>query len=141
MNDGKKPKPCKPLTEALYDFLCMAKGRPQNLIIRFFLEQIIEHSDVCEQGSMLLHMAAEKGGEEKLVLWDAATNANSVAKRLLDGSVSSFTVYEGLAGLALRKRTSELAPVALDHPQPDAKGVGPGSQCSERGSGYTRQVT
>ena len=117
MNDGKKPKPCKPLTEALYDFLCMAKGRPQNLIIRFFLEQIIEHSDVCEQGSMLLHMAAEKGGEEKLVLWDAATNANSVAKRLLDGSVSSFTVYEGLAGLAFRKRTSELAPVALDHPQ------------------------
>jgi predicted nucleotide-binding protein len=115
MNDTKKPKPSKPLTEALYDFLCMAKDRSQSLIIRFFLEQVIERSDVCEQGSLLLHMAAEPGSEEKLVLWDAATNANSVA-RLLDRSLS-FPIHEGLAGLAFRKRTAELAPVAREHPQ------------------------
>lgn len=109
-------KPHKPFTEALYDFLCMAKDRPQSQIIRFFLEQVICHSDLCEQGSILLHVVPrEPGLPEKLALWDSATNVNSLAN-LLDESVS-FSCDEGLAALALRKRAPEFASAAEEHPQ------------------------
>jgi predicted nucleotide-binding protein len=116
MSHIARSKPSKPLAEALYDFLCMSKGCPQALIIRYFLEQVIERSDLCEQGSVLIHAAAGRGQPSRLVLWDAATNANSVAKRLSE-TVKPFPVNDGLAGLAFRKHASELTQNAAQHPQ------------------------
>jgi predicted nucleotide-binding protein len=116
MADQRKIKPHKPFTEALYDFLCMARDRPQSDVIRYFLEQVIEHSDLCEQGSVLLYVAPAKAGAPgKLALWGAATNVNSLAALLEKGV--AFNADEGLAALAFRKRAPEFAAVATKHPQ------------------------
>lgn len=116
MSAAKNTKPIKPISEALYDFVCMAKGCSQSRIIRFFLEQVIKHSDVCEQGSVLLHVAPEASGDPGgLVMFDMDRNANSIAT-LLERGVA-FSVDDGLGGLAFRKRAPEFAPDAVKHPQ------------------------
>jgi len=111
------PKPQKPFERALYDFMCMAKGRSQSLIIRYFLEQIITHSDICEQGSVLLYSPPSDQTKESvgaLKLYDdrVATNVNSIAE--FPGS--DFEVNEGLAALVFRKRSPEFTLDAKAHP-------------------------
>jgi predicted nucleotide-binding protein len=108
-------KPEKPFENALYDFMCMSKGESQSLMIRYFLEQVIEHSDLCDQGSILVYSprsgkSESDGGSLKLI--DRATNANS----LIDFPGADFKVDQGLAGLVFRKRVPEFAPYADAHP-------------------------
>lgn len=109
-------RPHKPFIEALYDFLCMARDSTQGQILRFFLEQVIRHSDLCEQGSILLYVEPDApGAAGKLALWDSATNVNSLAA-LLEKNLN-FDAEDGLAALAFRKRAPEFTPVAREHPQ------------------------
>jgi predicted nucleotide-binding protein len=112
---GPPHKPEKPFENALYDFMCMAKGQSQSQMIRCFLEQVITHSDLCEQGSVLVYSppsskSESEGGTLKLI--DRATNANS----LIDFPGRDFKVDQGLAGLVFRKRVPEFAPKADAHP-------------------------
>jgi len=87
-------------------------------MIKYFIEQVIIHSDLCEHGSVLI-FAPPSGNTEtdagtlKLFENKIATNViHSVAE--LPGE--SFPVSEGLGGLAFRKREAEFAPIAENHP-------------------------
>jgi predicted nucleotide-binding protein len=109
-------RPEKKFERALYDFMCMSKGASQSLMIRYFVEQIITHSDVCEQGSVLVHSSPPEiplRASGTLKLFEKATNVNSIAK--FPGA--NFSVDEGLAGLVFRKRQPEFAPIAKKHPE------------------------
>jgi len=111
-----RQRPQKPFEHALHDFMCMAKGKPQSLMIRYFLEQVITHSDVCEQGSVLIYCPPSNNGAKSaktLKLCDKATNANSLVK--FPGH--NFSIDEGLAGLVFRKRAPEFAARATEHPE------------------------
>jgi hypothetical protein len=113
---ARQQKPQKRFEQALYDFLCMAKGQSQSLLIRYFLEQVIKHSDVCEQGSVLLYCPLSTNTPMEvgsLKLYDRETNANS----LLKFPGRDFSVNEGLAGLVFRKRAPEFVPAATAHPE------------------------
>lgn len=118
MNKAKlvsSQKPQKRFEDALFDFMCMAKGRSQSLMIRYFLEQVITHSDVCEQGSILVYSsppdtASKQPGDLKL--YDRATNSNSLAH--FPGK--NFKTDEGLGGLVFRKRRPVFASNAVEHP-------------------------
>jgi len=95
-------KPRKSFEQSLYDFMCMGKGQSQSLVIRYFLEQAIMHSDLCEQGSALVYCAPDDESPTdpgKLKLLDKEKNVNS-----LDFPGYDFDIDKGLAGLAFRKR-------------------------------------
>jgi hypothetical protein len=105
----------KPFHDALHDFLCMARNRPQALVIQFFLEQVVDHSDLCEGGAILVHVPpGKKGGSGHLKVWDLQTDINSLA------SWAEMKVElpsnQGISTVAFRKRSPEFAPVANQHP-------------------------
>jgi predicted nucleotide-binding protein len=82
---------------------------------KIFLEQAIVHSDICEQGSVLVYSPPSNNLETDpgdLTLIDKATNANSLVKF----HDKSFKANEGLAGLVFRKGAPEFAPKAIKHP-------------------------
>jgi hypothetical protein len=43
---------------ACLDFMCMSRGQSHNLIVRYFVEQLIERTTICEQGSILIYNPA-----------------------------------------------------------------------------------
>jgi len=105
-----------PFAKALHDFLCMARASPQGDILRFFLEQVIWHSDLCSNGSILLYVDPdEQCGRGKLALWTPFTHATSIAA-LRDEKEVFDAEKCGLAWLSFCKRAPEFAPVAQEHP-------------------------
>lgn len=108
--------PQLPFAQALHDFLCMARGSPQGLILRFFLEQVIWHSDLCAQGSILLYVEPDEQCQQvKFALWKPFTHATSLAA--LRDETDVFDAEKcGLAWLAFCKRASEFASCATEHP-------------------------
>ena len=107
----------KPIADALLDFIGMSEGQPHRLILRSFVEQIIRRSDVCDEGSILLYNPAT----EKLKLYDERMASDSIAEM----QNVEFSIYEGVAGLAFRKRAPEYAPDVSLHPE-FKPGQGPG---------------
>lgn len=105
--------------DALYDFLCMARDRPQALVLRFFLEQVICHSDLCQGGAILVNVPdGGREGRGHLRLWDLTTDVeaiNSLASSL--EKTIHLPCDKGISTVAFRKRAPEFAPVAKDHPQ------------------------
>ena len=104
-------KPRKPFEVALKDFLDMAKDQPQNRIIRYFLEQIVTHSDICDQGSVLIYDSTTR----QLRTYDKSNNSHSLAKWPKDEV--TFENDTGLAWLAFRKRTPLFTKCAKQHPE------------------------
>lgn len=114
-------RPRKRFETALHDFLGMARGRSQWLVIRYFLEQIVTQSDLCEHGSVLVHRpppARPEGGAGRLKLFEKSIFTYSSER--LPGP--DFSVDEGLAAFVFRKRAPEFAAKAVEHaefiPQP-----------------------
>ena len=91
--------------------MCMSRGQSHSLIVRYFVEQLIERSDICEQGSILIYNSAHNS----LKLYDQlkANNINSI----IDFPSHDFSVNEGLAGLVFRKRAPEYVPDSDKHPE------------------------
>lgn len=104
-------KPRKPFECALFDFMSMGKGRSQTLIVRYFVEQLVRRSELCEQGSILIFNPER--GVLKLYEELKANNLSSIA----DFPSADFDINEGLAGLAFRKRSPEYAPNTAAHPE------------------------
>lgn len=106
----------KPFHDALHDFLCMARNRPQALVIQFFLEQVVDHSDLCDGGAILVFVPeGKKGGSGHLKVWDLKTDINSLASW---GEMKvELPSSQGISTVAFRKRSPEFAPVANQHPQ------------------------
>lgn len=106
----------KTFLDALYDFLCMARHRPQALVIRFFLDQVVEHSDLCDSGAVLVYVPDNsRSGSGNLKVWNLKTDINSLAswghmKMQLPSS-------EGISTLVFQKRAPEYAPIANQHPR------------------------
>jgi predicted nucleotide-binding protein len=116
-NKSAGSMPRKPFEHALYDFQCMSERRSHSLIVRYFVEQLIHRSDICEQGSILVYNPPRSHGDSSrgaLKLYDElkATNLNSI----IDFPSADFSIDEGLAGLVFRKRAPEYAPLAQEHP-------------------------
>ena len=89
----------------------MGRGQSHSLIVRYFVEQLIERSNICEQGSILVYNPAHAS----LKLYDQlkANNINSI----IDFPSHDFSVNEGLAGLVFRKRAPEYVPDSDKHPE------------------------
>lgn len=106
----------KPFFDALYDFLCMARNRPQALVIQFFLEQVVKHSDLCDGGAILVYVPPGKnGGAGHLKVWDLDTDINSLASW---GDMKvELPSNRGISTVAFRKRAPEFAPIACEHSQ------------------------
>jgi hypothetical protein len=104
-------KPRKPFECALFDFMSMGKGRSQTLIVRYFVEQLVRRSELCEQGSILIFNPER--GVLKLYEELKANNLSSIA----DFPSADFDINQGLAGLAFRKRSPEYAPETAVHPE------------------------
>ena len=104
-------RPRKTFAHALFDFICMSRGHSHSRIVRNFVEQIIERSDICEQGSILVYNPAHNS----LKLYDQlkANNINSI----IDFPSSDFSTNEGLAGLVFRKKAPEYVPDCDKHPE------------------------
>ncbi len=108
--------PLKSFDTALHDFMCMARRQSQSRIITYFLEQVIECSDMCDNGTVHVYFTSATHPIEhrlKLHQGKVARNLNSVAAFDSD----DFSVDEGLAGLAFRKRCPEFARQASVHPE------------------------
>ncbi len=109
----------KQFHEALDDFLGMARDRPQAQVLRFFLEQVICHSDICQAGAILVNVPdVTKEGRGHLRLWDLTTDVeaiNSLAKNA--NKKVDLPCDEGISTVAFRKRAPEFIPIARDHPQ------------------------
>ena len=104
-------RPRKPFEHALFDFMCMGKSQSHSLIVRFFVEQLIERSDICEQGS--IHVYNPERASLKLYDELKANNINSI----IDFPSRDFSVDEGLAGLVFRKRAPEYVPDSDKNPE------------------------
>jgi predicted nucleotide-binding protein len=91
--------------------MCMSRGQSHSLIVRYFVEQMIERGDICEQGSILVYNPARAS----LKLYDQlkANNINSIG----DFPSHDFSVNEGLAGLVFRKQAPEYVPDSGRHPE------------------------
>lgn len=116
-NSSETPR--KPFAHALFDFMCMSKGLSHSLIVRYFVEQIIERSDLCEQGSILVYDPPKNeadGSPGTLKLYDQLKASNR-SSSIADFKSKDFDINEGLAGLVFRKCASEYAPVAIEHPE------------------------
>lgn len=109
--DPLEPRPKKPFENALFDFICMSKGQSHNQIVRYFVEQLMKRSNVCEQGSILVYNPAR----ENLKLYDEfkVNNINSINAF----PSADFSTNEGLAGLVFRKRAPEYVPDTSKHPE------------------------
>jgi len=106
----------KPFLEALHDFLCMARYRPQALVLKYFLDQVVEHSDLCKGGSVLVYVPPGKnGGGDRLKVWDRETDIDSLESW---GTMKvQLPADRGISTVAFHKRASEFAPIACEHPQ------------------------
>lgn len=104
-----EPRPRKPFERSLFDFMSMSRGRSHRLILRYFLEQIIERGNICEQGSILVFNPEA----EKLKLYDKANNINSIN----NFPSKDFDVNDGLAGLVFRKAEPEFVLDTAAHPE------------------------
>jgi predicted nucleotide-binding protein len=107
----QKSRPRKPFEHALFDFMCMSRGQSHNLIVRYFVEQLIERTTICEQGSILIYNYATAS----LKLYDQfkANNVNSIT----DFPSHDFSINEGIAGLVFRKRAPEYVAESDKHPE------------------------
>jgi predicted nucleotide-binding protein len=109
----------KTVHEALDDFLGMARERPQAQVLRFFLEQVICHSDICQAGAILVNVPdGRKEGRGHLRLWDLTTDVeaiNSLAKD--ENKKVDLPCDDGISTVAFRKRAPEFIAIAKDHPQ------------------------
>jgi predicted nucleotide-binding protein len=105
----------KPFHDALHDFLCMARNRPQALVIQFFLDQVVDHSNLCDGGAVLVYVPdSNKAGKGHLKVWDLDTDINSLASW---GEMKvALPSGMGISTVAFRKRDPELAEVASEHP-------------------------
>lgn len=105
----------KPFHGALHDFLCMARNRPQALVIQFFLDQVVDHSDLCDGGAVLVHVPEnKKAGAGHLKVWDLHTDINSLASW---GEMKvALPSGMGISTVAFRKRDPEFAEIASQHP-------------------------
>jgi predicted nucleotide-binding protein len=109
----------KPFHEALDDFLGMARYRPQAQVLRFFLEQVICHSDICEAGAILVKVPdAKNDARSHLKLWQLTTEVEAI-NSLVNDTDQTFALPpdEGISTVAFRKRAPEFVRVAKDHPQ------------------------
>jgi predicted nucleotide-binding protein len=105
--------------DALHDFFCMARDRPQALVLRFFLEQVICHSDLCQGGAIFVNVPDTlKEGRGHLKLWDLTTDVEAIHSLVEEpqGEVH-LPSDQGISTVAFRKRSPEFAPIAKDHPQ------------------------
>jgi hypothetical protein len=103
-------RPRKTFEHALFDFMCMSRGKSHSLIVQYFVEQLIERGDICEQGSILVY-----NPPASLKLYDQlkGNNINSI----IDFPSRDFSVNEGLAGLVFRKQAPEYVPDSDKHPE------------------------
>ncbi|MFM7237864.1 MAG: TIR domain-containing protein [Cyanobium sp.] len=89
----------------------MARNRPQALVIQFFLDQVVDHSDLCDGGAVLVHVPAGAG---HLKVWDLHTDINSLASW---GEMKvALPSGMGISTVAFRKRDPEFAEIASQHP-------------------------
>ena len=113
------PRPQKHFHDALHDFFCMARDRPQALVLRFFLEQVICHSDLCQGGAILVNVPDHlREGRGHLKLWDLTTDVEAIKSLIAEpqGEVH-LPSDQGISTVAFRKRSPEFASIAKDHPQ------------------------
>jgi len=113
------PRPQKHFHDALHDFFCMARDRPQALVLRFFLEQVICHSDLCQGGAILVNVPDQlKEGRGHLRLWDLTTDVEAIKSLIAEPQAEvHLPSDQGISTVAFRKRSPEFAPIAKDHPQ------------------------
>lgn len=123
---GPVTGPTKHFHDALHDFLCMARDRSQAVVLQFFLEQVVHHSDLCGGGSILVHVPeSDRDGEGHLKVWDFTSedpHIHSLASLLASNAQGAIKSVElpsnkGICTVAFRKRAPEFAPVAIEHPQ------------------------
>jgi predicted nucleotide-binding protein len=109
----------KKFHEALDDFLGMARERPQAQVLRFFLEQVICHSDICQAGAILVNVPdGQKEGRGHLRLWDLTTDVEAINSLAKDANKKvDLPCDEGISTVAFRKRAPEFIAIAKDHPQ------------------------
>jgi predicted nucleotide-binding protein len=112
-------RPQKHFHDALHDFFCMARDRSQALVLRFFLEQVICHSDICQGGAILVNVPDSlKEGRGHLKLWDLTTDVEAINSLMVETPEDvHLPSDQGISTVAFRKRSPEFAPVAKEHPQ------------------------
>jgi predicted nucleotide-binding protein len=107
----------KSFIDALFDFQCMARNRRQMLVIRFFLEQIIKRSELCEDGSILLYVPPPEDSNGEGQLWVCSAHDDFTSLESFGYQKKMLGYDQGIAALAFRKRSPEFASEARKHPQ------------------------
>jgi predicted nucleotide-binding protein len=111
-------KPVKPFTGALLDFMSMAREAAQMRILQFFIKEIIESSDICEQGSVMCYRPpASSSANDDGTLWLAEKGVNVNSMSRFPEDIPEFNLDETFGGLTFRKKAPEYAPNAVRHPQ------------------------
>ena len=109
----------KEFHDALHDFLCMARDRPQVQVLRYFLEQVIYHSDLCQGGAILVYVPdGKRDGRGHLKLWDLKTDEDAIHSLISWAEMKvELPSDQGISTVAFRKRSPEFAAIAREHPQ------------------------
>lgn len=122
MTDAQTP--CqKHFHDALHDFLCMARHRSQAMVLQLFLEHVVRRSDLCNGGTLLVHVpgnGAEIEGNQidgHLKVWNLTSDESEIhSLASWDALKVDLPRDEGISTLAFRKRSEEYAPIASEHP-------------------------